>query len=136
MEPAMSARLPMVAALVLLGSCATTAPLPLADAAPGQRAWAAACGDNDDWDTAGPPFRIYGNTYYVGTCGITALLVDGDTGMTLLDTGTQKGAEIVLANIDALGFQRAEIGTILMSHEHFDHVGGIARVQDATGARI
>ena len=122
---------------LLLGACATAAQRSaLADPVPGQRAWAAACEDNDSWDKPAPPFRVYGNTWYVGTCGITALLVDGDTGLTLLDTGTQKGAEIVLQNIDTLGFQRAEIETILTSHEHFDHVGGIARVQDATGATI
>ncbi len=123
--------------LALLAGCATTAaPAPLADAAPGQRAWAAACAENDSWDKPGPPFRVYGDTYYVGTCGITALLVASPDGHTLIDSGTDKGAEIVLANIRALGFDPADVKTVLMSHEHFDHVGGMARIQAVTGATI
>ena len=119
-----------------VAACATTSPAPLADAGLGQRAWTAACGDNDGWDKPGPPFRLYGNTYYVGTCGITALLVASPQGHTLIDSGTDKGAEVVLANIRALGFDLRDVKTILMSHEHFDHVGGMARLQAATGARI
>jgi len=122
---------------LLLAGCATAqTATPMADARPSQRAWAAACADNDGWDKPGPPFRIYGNTYYVGTCGITALLVVGPEGHTLIDSGTEKGAEVVLANIRALGFDPKDVATILMSHEHFDHVGGMARVQAATGAVI
>jgi metallo-beta-lactamase class B len=120
----------------LVAACATTPAAPLADAGPGQRAWTAACGDSDSWDKPGPPFRVYGQTYYVGTCGITALLVTGPRGHTLIDSGTDKGAEGVLANIRALGFDPRDLKTILMSHEHFDHVGGMARLQAATGATV
>jgi metallo-beta-lactamase class B len=124
-------------ALALLAGCATAPqPAPLADASAEQRAWAAACADFDEWDKPGPPFRIYGETYYVGTCGIAAILVADARGHTLIDSGTDKGAEIVLANIRALGFDPKAVDTILMSHEHFDHVGGLAKLQTATGATI
>lgn len=133
----MSARTVFTAALALLTGCASTPTVhPLADAAPGQRAWAATCTDFDEWDKPGPPFRIHGNTYYVGTCGISSLLVVGPSGHALIDSGTDKGAEIVLANIRALGFDPRDVKALLMSHEHFDHVGGMARLQQATGARI
>ena len=133
----MSARcFALPAALALAGCTTMAAPVRLAEAGAGQRAWAAACADSDGWDTPGPPFRIYGQTYYVGTCGITALLVASPKGHTLIDSGTDKGAQIVLANIAALGFDPRDVKTILMSHEHFDHVGGMARLQGATGATI
>ena len=133
----MSAKVLAAIAALMLASCAPSpSPLPLADAAPGQRAWAAACKDMDDWDKPGPPFRVYGQTYYVGTCGITSLLIVSPHGHTLIDSGTDKGAEVVLANIRALGFDPRDVDTILMSHEHFDHVGGMARLQAATGATI
>jgi metallo-beta-lactamase class B len=106
------------------------------DATAGQRAWVAACQDNDEWDKPGPPFRVYGRTYYVGTCGITSLLVVGPEGHTVIDSGTDEGAKIVLANIRALGFDPEDVKTLLLSHEHFDHVGGMARLQAATGATI
>ena len=96
----MSARI--LGALTLLAGCATApAAAPLADASAGQKAWAAACEDFDDWDKPGPPFRIYGNTYYVGTCGITALLIVDPDGHTVIDSGTDEGAKVVLAKLEA-----------------------------------
>jgi metallo-beta-lactamase class B len=72
----------------------------------------------------------------VGTCGISSLLVAGGDGHVLIDSGTDAGAEAVLANIRALGFDPRDVNTILMSHEHFDHVGGMDRLQKATRATI
>ena len=63
--------------------------------------WAAACGDSTDWDQPAPPVRIHANTYLVGTCGISAILVTGSDGHVLIDGGTEKGAELVAANIRA-----------------------------------
>lgn len=133
----MFARLFAAAATLALGACAGgPEPVSLVDSGPAQRAWVAQCKDMDDWDKPAPPFRIHGDTYYVGTCGISAILVAGPEGHTLIDSGTDKGAEIVLANIRALGFFPKDVKTLLMSHEHFDHIGGMARLQAATGARI
>lgn len=132
----MSARFALVLAALLSGCATAPAVPPLAGAATGQAAWAATCNDSDEWDKPGPPFRIYGNTYYVGTCGISAILIARGSDLTLIDSGTDKGAEIVLANIRALGFDPKAVDSILMSHEHFDHVGGMARLQAATGATI
>lgn len=133
----MSARLSSLMLALLLGACATApASAPLENAAAGQKAWTAACGDNDEWDKPGPPFRLHGNSYYVGTCGITALLVTDPSGHVVIDSGTDEGAKVVLANIRKLGFDPADVDFILMSHEHFDHVGGMARLQQATGATV
>lgn len=133
----MSARFCIATGLALLSACATpTSPPALADASVGQKAWTQACADADEWDKAGPPFRVHGNTYYVGTCGITSLLVVGEHGMTVIDSGTDKGAQIVLDNIRALGFDPRGVTALLMTHEHFDHVGGMARLQAATGAPV
>lgn len=134
----MSARFAWAVAASLLAGCATAAPppAPLIGAGPGQKAWAAACADFDEWDKPGPPFRLYGRAYYVGTCGISSVLVVGPDGHTVIDSGTDEGAKIVLANIRALGFDPKDVKTLLLSHEHFDHVGGMARLQAATGATI
>lgn len=134
----MSARLAALL-VVCLSACSTAAvppPVALADARAGQKAWAAACADFDEWDKPGPPFRLYGRTYYVGTCGISSILIVGPDGHTVIDSGTDEGAKIVLANIRALGFDPNDVKTLLLSHEHFDHVGGMARLQAATGATI
>ena len=42
--------------------------------------WAQRCADWDEWDKPAPPFQIYGNAWYVGTCGISAILIAGDDG--------------------------------------------------------
>lgn len=98
--------------------------------------WAAACKDWDEWDKPAPPVRIHGNTYLVGTCGISVILIAGDDGHVLIDSGTETGAEPVAANIRQLGFSLADIKYLLISHEHVDHVGGIARLQQLTGATL
>lgn len=98
--------------------------------------WAERCSDWDDWDKPGPPFNIFGNTYYVGTCGITAILITGDEGHVLIDGGTEAGADVIAANIQTLGFSLQDVKLLLHSHEHFDHVGGIAKLQQLTGASL
>ncbi len=98
--------------------------------------WAATCKDWDEWDKPAPPYRIHGQTYYVGTCGITALLIVGPDGLVLIDTGTLPGSRVVEANVARLGFTLDEVKALLVSHEHFDHVGGLARVQAASGATV
>ena len=106
---------------------------PIAESGP---LWAATCTDWDDWDKPAPPVRIHANTYLVGTCGISAILVTGSDGHVLIDGGTERGAERIAANIRALGFKLRDVRYLLHSHEHLDHVGGIARLQQLTGATL
>jgi metallo-beta-lactamase class B len=96
----------------------------------------AECADWDEWDKPAAPFIIYGNTYYVGTCGISAILIVGDFGHILIDGGTEMGADLIAANIRTLGFALEDVDIILTSHEHHDHVGGVARLQELTGAMV
>lgn len=108
-------------------------PAPLATAGP---AFARACAGKDGWDEPAPPVRVHGNTYYVGTCGITALLLTSRDGHVLIDTGTEAGADLVAANIRRLGFKVSDVKWIVHSHEHHDHVGGFARMRDLTGGEV
>ena len=98
--------------------------------------WARTCGDSEEWDQPAPPVRTHGNSYLVGTCGISAILVTGDQGHILIDGGTEKGADVIAGNIRSLGFKLQDVKYLLFSHEHFDHVGGIARLQQLTGAQL
>lgn len=96
----------------------------------------AICDDNDDWDKPAPPVRIHANTYLVGTCGISSILITGSEGHILIDGGTENGADLILNNIRALGFRPQDVRILLHSHEHIDHVGGIGRIQQLTGAQL
>ena len=98
--------------------------------------FAVACKDWDEWDKPAPPVRIHANTYLVGTCGISAILITGTEGDVLIDGGTEAGADLIAANIRKLGFRLTDVKFILHSHEHSDHVGGISRLQRLTGAQV
>ena len=97
---------------------------------------AAVCKDRDGWDDAAAPAEIFANTYYVGTCGISAILIAGKEGSILIDSGTDVGATSVAQNIRDLGFPLASVRILLHSHEHVDHVGGMGRLQRLTGAHL
>jgi metallo-beta-lactamase class B len=98
--------------------------------------WAAQCAGSDDWTKPAPPVRIHANTYDVGTCGISSILIVGDQGDILIDGGPEQAADLIADNIRRLGFRVEDIRFILHSHEHPDHVGGIARLQRLSGATV
>jgi metallo-beta-lactamase class B len=64
------------------------------------------------------------------------LLVISPDGDILIDGGPADAAPLVAANIEALGPRLGDVKWILTSHEHHDHVGGIAELQRLTGARV
>ena len=99
-------------------------------------AFDAACDDMDDWNKPAPPVRIHGNTYLVGTCGIAAILITGTEGHIVIDAGTERGADLIAANIRRLGFRLQDVSLLLHSHEHLDHIGGMGRLQQLTGAEL
>lgn len=131
----MFARLALLAALALAGCAAQTAPTAPA-AAPSGKALASACANRDGWSDPAPPAKIFGNSYYVGTCGISVVLIDTPAGLVLIDAATEEAAPSILANIRALGFDPKNVRFLLTSHEHLDHVGGLKALQEATGARV
>ncbi|HEY0233177.1 MAG TPA: MBL fold metallo-hydrolase, partial [Dokdonella sp.] len=82
----------------------------------------------ESWTQPQEPALIYGNTYYVGTVGISSILIHTEAGSILLDGTLEKSAPLVEANIRKLGFKVEDVKLILNSHAHFDHAGGIATV--------
>ena len=82
------------------------------------------------------PFRVFGNTYYVGVAGLSAILVTSDAGSILLDGGLPQSAALIDENIRALGFRTEAIRLIVNSHAHYDHAGGIAALQRLSGATV
>lgn len=95
---------------------------------------AQACQGRDGWSDPAPPARVFGNVYYVGTCGITALLVASHEGHVLIDGATPEAAGGIADNIRRLGFDPRDVRILLNSHEHIDHAGGLAALKQATGA--
>lgn len=89
-----------------------------------------------EWNTPQTPFRIFGNTYYVGTHGLSSILITSPSGHVLIDGDLQDSAPQIVSNIRSLGFRVEDVKLILNSHVHFDHAGGIAELQRLSGARM
>ena len=94
------------------------------------------CSNCERWNMPQEPFRLYGNTWYVGTAGLSSILIETGSGLILVDGGLPQSAAIIDANIRSAGFDPLKITAILVSHAHFDHAGGVAALQRLTGATV
>lgn len=91
---------------------------------------------NPSWTQPQKPFRIYGNTWYVGTHGLSAILITSPQGHVLIDGTLERNAAQIEANIRSLGFRMQDVRVILNSHAHGDHAGGIAKLAKDSGALV
>lgn len=95
-----------------------------------------ACSSCDEWNATQEPYRVFGNTWYVGTAGLSAVLVTSSAGHVLLDGALPQSAARIDASIRRLGFRTEDVKLILNSHAHYDHAGGIAALQRRSGATV
>lgn len=82
------------------------------------------------------PFRIAGNLYYVGTKEMTSFLLTSSQGHILIDGGYPGNTDMIIKNINILGFKITDVKILLNSHAHLDHAGGLAALQKASGAEL
>lgn len=68
----------------------------------------------------------------IGEWGFSAL-VEVDGKRLLFDTGAEP--ETVLRNAQTLGVDLSDITDVVLSHSHFDHVGGLATLRKAVAPR-
>ena len=90
----------------------------------------------DYWRQPIAPFRIADHTWYIGTAGISAVLIKTSQGAVLIDGGLPQAADMLLARMRELGVAQGDLKWILHGHAHGDHAGPIAAIQRATGARV
>lgn len=82
------------------------------------------------------PFRIAGNLYYVGTTNVTSFLLTGPEGHVLIDGAYPETAPMIIESISKLGYDITDVTVLLNSHTHPDHAGGLAALQEASGAEL
>jgi metallo-beta-lactamase class B len=75
------------------------------------------------------PYKAFDNVYYVGICWVSAWLLTSPRGHVLIDTLYDPQTDHLLANIRALGFDPKDIKLVVITHGHFDHAGGAARLK-------
>lgn len=123
----MIARLPRILPLLCLASAASAATL-VPDPPK-------SCDHCAEWAEPRAPFRVYGNTWFVGG-GLSSILITSKDGHILLDGGLAQSAPTIAASIEKLGFELEDVKLIVNSHTHYDHAGGIAALQRASGAQV
>jgi metallo-beta-lactamase class B len=99
-------------------------------------AFAHAQGQPATWTEPQKPVRIFGNVWYVGTRGLSAVLITSPTGAVLIDGAMPESASDIARNITSVGVKLEDVKLIVNSHAHIDHAGGIAELQRRTGATV
>ena len=88
------------------------------------------------WKGHVPPFRIFGNMYFIGTVPASTHLIDTGDGLILIDPGFPNALYLVLENMRALGFAPEAVRKIICTHGHYDHMGAAKALRELTGAEI
>lgn len=88
-----------------------------------------------DWTQAFPPFKIAGNLYYVGSEGLAAYLITTPQGNILINSNLESSPEQIKQSVEKLGFKFSDTKILLISHAHFDHCAGSAKILKMTGAK-
>jgi metallo-beta-lactamase class B len=87
-----------------------------------------------DWTQPYPPFRIADNLYYVGSKGLASYLITTPQGHILINSNLESSVPQIQAAVTQLGFKFGDVKILLISHAHWDHNAGSARVKELTGA--
>ena len=82
------------------------------------------------------PFQIADNLYYVGTTNVTSFLLTGPEGHVVIDGAYPETGTMIIESIAKLGFDIKDVKLLLNSHAHADHAGGLAVLQEASGAEL
>ena len=88
------------------------------------------------WAQPQEPFRIAGNIYYVGSNDLACFLITTPKGHILINTGYERMAQQLRANVEKLGFRFTDIRYLLTGQVHDDHVAGFAVAREASGAKV
>ena len=91
----------------------------------------------EPWKIAVDAFQVSPRTWYVsGQTWVGAYLIDTGAGCILLDTAIPESLYLLINAIYQSGHKPSDIKAILLSHAHFDHIGGAAALKKLTGAPI
>lgn len=67
---------------------------------------------------------------------VNAYIIDGDEGVTLIDTGVPKRLESISSALVGIGRRLADVKTIVITHGHADHYGSAAAVKAESKATL
>ena len=67
---------------------------------------------------------------------VNAFLLTGARGVTLVDTGLPGRQERIVEALQRLGYEPTDVHSIVITHLHLDHTGGLAALRERTGATV
>jgi glyoxylase-like metal-dependent hydrolase (beta-lactamase superfamily II) len=69
---------------------------------------------------------------------VNAFVLEGDAGLTLIDCGvdSEEGWQALASGLKALGRDMSEVGAVVGTHLHIDHMGMAGRIVAETGAKF
>ena len=88
-----------------------------------------------DWTTPFPAYRVAGNVYYVGSKDLAAFLITTPQGHILINSNLESSPTQIEKSVEQLGFKFSDVKILLISHAHYDHAAGSARVVQMTHAK-
>jgi metallo-beta-lactamase class B len=72
------------------------------------------------------PVKLFDNLYFTGTTAVGSFIIDTGDGLFMIDTGNgDEDAAIMVEGMKELKLDPSQIKVIFISHEHFDHYGGV-----------
>lgn len=83
-----------------------------------------------------PPFRMFGNLYFVGTEPASSHLIDTGDGLILLDAGYSHSLYLVIDGIHRMGFDPRDIRYLFLTHGHIDHIEAARAIGELSGCQI
>lgn len=82
------------------------------------------------------PFQVFDNLYYVGAKWVSAWVLETDQGLIVFDSLYGELTDIVIDGIRELGMDPNDIRYLVVTHAHYDHIGGARRMQQEFGAVV
>jgi len=68
--------------------------------------------------------------------GSNVYLIDAGGELALVDTGFRGRELLIIDRVRRLGYSASRISSIVITHHHTDHTGGLAGLVEITGARV
>lgn len=79
--------------------------------------------------------EVIPNVYQITFRGVNVLVI-AEAELTIIDTGFRASVPKITDFVRSLGRSPEEISLIIITHNHFDHAGGLSELRKLTGARV
>jgi metallo-beta-lactamase class B len=82
-----------------------------------------------------PEHHVIGNIYFVGSRSLGIYLITTPQGQILVNAGLAASVPGIQKSVETLGLKFSDVKILLISHAHYDHDAGAARIKELTGAK-